>query len=152
MLRPVDIKKEYPAKYPLNASTLRLANEIMDELWNERNAERGLQSEDRSGSCKFASLLARVLFGGTLAGNQQHVFVRRRGKRLDLNEAQQDVLKLGEKAYEEDGSIGGRDYRCSLGSCLPRVNRWLEEFDRRYGLMALAQSKATTSEPNERGF
>ncbi len=154
MPKSIDTKKEYTGKYPLNAITLRLANEIMDELWHERNAERGLESEDRSGSCKFASLLARSLFGGTLAGNQQHVFVKRKGKRLDLNEGQQDVLKLGDKAYEEDGSITGRDYRKSLNSCLPRVNRWLDEFERRYGLMtmALVPHKATSAESIERGF
>ena len=132
MLSIEDIKKEYPARYPLNRYTLQLANEIADELWRERNAERLLQSEDRSGSCKFASLLARSLFGGTLAGNQNHVFVKRRGRLLDLNEAQQDVLKLGEKAYVEDKSLSDRAYRDSLGSCLPRVNRWMEEYERRY--------------------
>lgn len=132
MLSIDDIKKEYPPRYPLNRYTLQLAHEIMDELWRERNAERLLQTEDRSGSCKFASLLARSLFGGALAGNQHHVFVKRRGRLLDLNEGQQDVLRLGEKAYIEDGSLSGRDYRDSLGSCRPRVNRWLDEYERRY--------------------
>jgi hypothetical protein len=132
MLSIQEVKKEYPGKYPLNCYTLRLANEVMDDLWKERNAERNMQSEDRSGSCKFASLLARSLFGGVLAGNQQHVFVRRQGRILDLNHKQGDVVRLGDKAYIDDHSLINRDYRDSLDSCLPRVNRWVVEFDQRY--------------------
>ena len=132
MLSVQEVKKEYSGKYPLNRHTLRLANEVMDDLWKERNAERNIQSEDRSGSCKFASLLARSLFGGVLAGNQQHVFVRRQGRILDLNHAQGDVVRLGDKAYLDDHSLTNRDYRDSLDSCLPRVNRWITEFECRY--------------------
>lgn len=132
MLSVQDIKTEYAGKYPLNRHTLRLANEVMDELWKERNTERNLQSTDRSGSCKFASLLARSLFGGVLAGNQKHVFVRRQGRVLDLNFNQRDVVQLGDKAYLDDYSLTNRDYRDSLDSCLPRVNRWVGEFEHRY--------------------
>lgn len=132
MLSIQEVKKEYPGKYPLNRYTLRLANEVMDDLWSERNAERHLQSVDRSGSCKFASLLARSLFGGVLAGNQQHVYVMRQGRVLDLNHSQDDVVRLGDKAYLNDNSLSNRDYRDSLDSCLPRVNRWIIEFEQRY--------------------
>lgn len=126
MLTIDDVLKVYPSRLPLNQTTLGLANEAMDRLWEERLKERGREpSDDRSGSCKFASLLARQLFGGSLDGNYYHVFVRRKGKILDLNEHQKDVAEMDGMAHDSmKVLLTHRDYRESLGSCMPRVLRW----------------------------
>ncbi len=129
-----DVESDFAGKYRLNNDNYRLANEMMELLWNERNKERGITTKDRSGSCKFAALMARELFGGTLAGNKHHVFVVRRGKILDLNIGQIDVSRLGDMAHHQDSSIIHHEYRESLSSCLPRVSKWCIEFDRRHSL------------------
>lgn len=129
-----DVESDYAGKYRLNKDNYRLANEMMELLWNERNKERGITTKDRSGSCKFAALMARELFGGRLAGNQHHVFVLRKGSVFDLNADQEDVSRLGDKAYQRDSSITHHEYRESMASCLPRVSRWCLEFERRHTL------------------
>jgi hypothetical protein len=131
-----DIEREHIGRYRFSRENHRLADEILDQLWVERNSERGIDTKDRSGSCKFAALLARTLFGGRLVGNQQHVFVVRRGKVLDMNVGQSDVAALGERAHQQDASILHSDYRDSLTSCLPRVAKWCLEFDRRHALLS----------------
>lgn len=136
MLTPSDIRRVYPGRYPMNDTTLNMANKVMDELWDERNRERGRTTTDRSGSCKFAALLARDLFGGRLAGNLDHIFVSKSGVNsdgfLDLNRTQDDVRKLGDRAHIDDPTVLlFPEYRESLASCLPRVKRWVAVFELR---------------------
>lgn len=82
-------------------------------------------SEDRSGSCKFSALIAREIFGGRLAGNDEHVFIVVEGTIIDLNQDQVDVKALGAGAYVQD-LVGLRhpDYLDALGSCVPRASKW----------------------------
>lgn len=125
-----DVARTYPGRYALTPETHRLANLVLDQLWAERNSERLISSPDRSGSCKFAALLARELFGGRLAGNVNHVFVMRKGAILDLNLAQGDVVSLGDAAHHQDSiALLNIDYRESMASCLPRVKRWIRRFE-----------------------
>lgn len=125
-----DVARTYPGRYALTPETHRLANLVLDQLWAERNAERLISSPDRSGSCKFAALLARELFGGRLAGNGNHVFVMRKGAILDLNLTQGDVASLGDVAHHQDPlALFNIDYRESMASCLPRVKRWIRRFE-----------------------
>lgn len=132
-LTTADANSTYPGRYELNDETIAIARDVMRDLWNDRLRERGEpESEDRSSSCKFAALLARELFGGRLAGNEEHVFVMREGQVLDLNAQQQDVLMLGDLAHiDQRNCIQHRDYRTSLGTCMPRVSNWLQEAERR---------------------
>lgn len=127
-LSKADASAVYPARYKLTEETITIAKELMRDLWNEKRQESGLpQTDDRSSSCKFAALFARELFGGRLAGNEMHIFVVREGGAFDLNEEQEDVLLLAGQAHlEHPKCVLHRDYRASLGTCLPRVKRWLE--------------------------
>ena len=122
------LKVTQPAVWPVTPEYLALADSALDMLWRERQAERGNEHHGhRAGSCKFAALLAQALFGGRLAGNDEHVFVvLADGTLLDLNEKQPDVTALGAKAWDRhDFVLAHSDYRTALGSCLPRVNRWV---------------------------
>lgn len=103
----------------------------MAELWNERRSERDLPpSSDRSGSCKFAALFAREIFGGRLAGNREHVFVILDDRIIDLNRDQLDVVSMGDKAHIDDQfSIEHPEYRDSLSSCMDRVRKFLFKFE-----------------------
>lgn len=123
-----NIKTTCPGGIPLTPQHLALANTTLDMLWTERQAERGSEySGSREGSCKFAALLARALFGGRLAGNDEHVFVvLDNGAVLDLNQNQPDVCALGANAWDQQDLVQAHsDYREALGSCMPRVERWL---------------------------
>jgi hypothetical protein len=128
MLTKKDLRADYPAKLTYTSANLEIAREAMTRLWNERMAERGLgPSDDRSGSCKFAALLSRSLFGGKLAGNYEHIFTINNGQVIDLNDDQLDVMFLGEMAHIQNSfDIEHPDYRESLGYCQARAKRWAD--------------------------
>lgn len=123
-----NVKATFPARLPLTPRNIQKVEAALVGLWNERQTERSLPiSTDRSGSCKFACLLVREVFGGRLAGNDFHMFNMINGRKFDLNEGQIDVLDLGGMAYIKSmKSITHSDYRASLGTCMPRVNRWVD--------------------------
>lgn len=123
-----NLNATHSAVWPVTPENLALAGAAMEMLWTERLGERGGEyTGDREGSCKFAALLARALFGGRLAGNDDHVFVGLGdGALLDLNENQPDVAVLGPKAWtRHDFVLAHADYREALGSCMQRVERWV---------------------------
>lgn len=123
-----DIKSVYPPKIAYTERNISLAGLALDNLWEERCKERGEPyMGDRAGSCKFAALLARSLFGGRLAGNYEHVFVVSNEIIIDLNITEPDALRLGSLAYlRMDNLLTHRDYRAAFESCLPRVNKWVD--------------------------
>lgn len=126
MLTVKDVRSNYPAKIPHTAYNIFLAKSALDLLWQERCGERGeLYVSDRSGSCKFAALLSRILFGGRLAGNNEHVFTVNQSTIIDLNVEQLDVVELGRMAHVRfDNVLTHKDYREALSSCIPRVEKW----------------------------
>lgn len=128
MLTIKDLKRCATAKLAINPTNLALAHEALNQLWSERLEERGYEKlPGRGGSCKFAALLARELFGGRLDGNLDHVFVRKDQVVFDLNEQEEDVLILGASAHlSTPWVLHHSDYRESLGSCMPRVQRWAQ--------------------------
>ena len=126
MLTLKDIRSNYPAKIEYNEHNIIRANIALDFMWEERCKERGeAYSGDRSGSCKFAALLSRSLFGGRLAGNNDHVFTVTESDMIDLNIIQRDVIDLNHLAHVRfDHVLTHKDYRAALSSCLPRVEKW----------------------------
>lgn len=128
MFKLKNIKSTYPSLLAYNDRNAALAELALDNLWMERCEERGIAYlGDRSGSCKFAALLARELFGGRLAGNFDHVFVVLNHLIIDLNSTQSDAVGLGNSAYTRmDFVLCQPDYRDALSSCLPRVHKWAD--------------------------
>lgn len=128
MLTIKEIRRCAKPKLTINPANLALAQEALNHLWSERLEERGYEKlPGRGGSCKFAALLARELFGGRLDGNLDHVFVRKDKAIFDLNEQEEDVLILGASAHlSTPWVLHHVDYRESLGSCIPRVLRWAQ--------------------------
>lgn len=128
MLTIKDLKRCATAKLAINPTNLALAHEALNQLWSERLEDRGYEKlPGRGGSCKFAALLARELFGGQLDGNLDHVFVRKDQVVFDLNHQEEDVLILGACAHiSTPWVLHHSDYRASLGSCIPRVLRWAQ--------------------------
>lgn len=126
MLTVKDILSIYPVKIEYNEHNVIRANLALDYLWEERCKERGLiYTGERSGSCKFAALLSRSLFGGQIVGNHEHVFVISGSHLIDLNISQKDVIDLNHQAHlRMDNVLTHRDYREAFTSCLPRVAKW----------------------------
>ena len=118
------------------SKNIKLAKDFVFEKWKERQAERFMVPNDLSYSCKFSSMFAQRIFGGTIKGNYDHQFVvLPDGNILDLNYDAEDVKKLGDKAYKHDPKFFGKgDHKKSMKSCEPRVNRWVEEFKSLYEL------------------
>lgn len=124
-----DVKSIYSGQMHYDEAGVHFATLAIEQLWAERCEERqSPYTGDRSSSCKFAALLARELFGGRLAGNLDHVFViLEDGTTVDLNHEQEDVAELGQMAYAEHSHVLlHAEYREALGSCLPRVQRWVD--------------------------
>ncbi len=118
---------------PATPENIERAKAFVFEKWKERAAERGQpEPADLSYACKFSSLFAQQIFGGEIQGNANHQFLRTpNGQILDLNIDAADVKKLGAGAHGHDKRwFGNRDHKESMKSCMPRVEKWVEEFRR----------------------
>ena len=80
--------------------------------------------ENTKTACKFASMFAHRVFGGTLEGNAQHQYLRTSdGHVLDLTDWSD------ESAYSHDASFfHNPEHAESMGHCKARVDRWVAEF------------------------
>lgn len=102
-------------------------------MWRRRAAERGLpEPSDLSGSCKFTSLFAGMIFGGEIRGNHDHFHLRTPGGiEVDLNEDAADVVAIRRQGRDpllhDRRLMRSRDVRESLASCVARVEGWVAE-------------------------
>jgi hypothetical protein len=121
-----DVTSFKPGKIPVNSANLNLASGILQKLWDEHQKSLFIKPDGvRVGSSKFAALLAREVFGGTLAGNSDHVFVLHNDIIVDLNVSQPDVKALDMLAHiDTPHAISGVEFREKLGLCMPAVERW----------------------------
>ena len=136
---------------PVTDENIRAAKKFVFEKWKERAREMGRDEPiDLSSACKFASLFAAKVFGGTVRGNFFHQWVELpSGQHLDLNSEAADVATMlqGEipndtKSYaqlnrkklpnplytHDDRHMKTRGNKESMDSIRPRVDRWVEEF------------------------
>lgn len=111
-----------------------LAREFVLRKWRERAAERGLSvPRDLSGSCKFSSLFASRLFGLEMRGNEDHQFcIHPDGSIFDLNADAEDVRALANPWKHDPAFWMNPDHQESMESCHPRVEAWLDEFEKDY--------------------
>ena len=103
------------------------ARQFLFIKWKERAKERGGEANDLSNACKFASLFAQKLFGGKIQGNWHHQFlITDDGQRIDLTDA---IGVTDNDPYRHDkGFWGNPEHKLSMQSCMPRVERWVQEF------------------------
>ena len=123
--------------FTLSPETLATAKEVLMAGWKQRAAERGLpEPSDLAGACKFASLFAKIAFGGTIEGAYEHQYNVIHGKMFDLSE------QAGHDGIEHDYTFfGNSEHLESLESCLPRVRGWIEN------LVDLLQAKMRVIHP-----
>jgi hypothetical protein len=105
---------------------IALAQEYVWLKWKERSCELDRpEPTNLSGACKFASLFAREMFGGEIAGNYLHQYLVHKGRVIDLTGS--DGAKLN--AYHHDRKFWlNPEHKESLISCAPRVSDWVAKF------------------------
>lgn len=118
------------------------------ERWSQRKSEwensfsspfSESEPEDLSGSCKFSSVFAAVVFDYGIDGNYDHQFAIKKGHVIDLNSGAADVQSM-EKPYAIDPLFfGSKDHMKSMKSCVPRILEWLSKFDEELSMEATPQ-------------
>lgn len=101
------------------------ARKFIAKKWAERAKELGREKpENTKTACKFASMFAHRVFGGTLEGNARHQYLRTAdGHVLDLTDWSD------ESAYRHDASFfHNPEHAESMSSCKQRVDSWVAEF------------------------
>lgn len=124
---------------PPTPENIERAKQFAFQKWIEYHEERKARCgprvnyrmpHDLTNACKFTSLFARAIFGGRLRGNEAHQFVQLAdGTIIDLNIDAEDVQQLEDYAHRHEvGFWGNPDHKDSVDSCVPRVDRWVNEF------------------------
>lgn len=106
--------------------------------WCELAIERGATAPiDLSGSCKYGSLFMNRVFGGVIWGHYEHQFNVIDGRIVDLSHDALDVGKINNPYLHEPDFFKIPRKRAALNKCLPRVDRWVEQFLAERALFAL---------------
>ncbi|MCZ7860820.1 hypothetical protein O9X98_05335 [Agrobacterium salinitolerans] len=129
---------------PLEPTTenIELAATFAFAMWKERWLEQKTDWEskvgspygteepsDLSGSCKFTSIFAALVFDADIDGNFDHQFAVKKGRIIDLNAGAADVVGMAKPYSLDPIFFGSRDHMASMKSCVPRIASWLRAFD-----------------------
>jgi len=98
---------------------------------------------DLSGACKYGSLFMQRVFGGAIRGHYEHQYNFIEGQRVDLSHEAQDVARMRHPYRHEPSYFLVPELQASLASCLPRAQRWADEF-------LAEQSAAVAPDPDAR--
>lgn len=99
--------------------------------WHERAAENPYSKApyDLSYACKFCSIFACQLFGGSLYGNHDHQFcVLENGSIVDFSKDSEFTKSLTNPYIHDEIFWMSPDHKDSLVSTTNRIAKWLEEF------------------------
>lgn len=156
------------------AGAIESARYFVGLRWTERQAERmaqlqaqfqiepepgsasllaGPAPQDLAGACKFASMFAQRLFGGSLRGNVDHQYLQREdGRIIDLCALASDVAetrRLGRDPYRHDRRwFGNAEHKASLRSCEERVEAWVAAWQAAGGTIFVPEPSNVTPEPS----
>jgi hypothetical protein len=118
---------------PSTEENVEKAKAFIKQKWNERAKEYGREEPtDLSGACKFASMFAKLVFGGELRGNKLHQFVELDNRLIDLTAGSSDVVLMKEPYKHDKRFWNNPEHKRSMQSCEPRAKQWAEEFVRLY--------------------
>lgn len=121
-----DVTSFKAPKAELTEQNLMIAADVLQRLWNEHQKSRYIKPDGgRANSSTYGALLARELFGGTLAGNSDHIFVLHGDIIVDLNATQPDVKALDSLAHINIPNVLTQEaFREKLGAHLPKAEAW----------------------------
>lgn len=105
------------------------AKDFIFRKWKERALEYGREEpNDLSGACKFASMFAKLVFGGELRGNIKHQFLELDDRLIDLTAGSSDVAAMKDPYKHDKRFWNNPEHKKSMQTCEPRVKQWAEEF------------------------
>lgn len=147
------------------ADNIELASVFVFDMWKARWREQKTEWEskvgspyhsdepaDLSGSCKFSSIFAALVFDADLDGNYDHQFAVKKGQIIDLNAGASDVAAMAKPYVLDALFFGSRDHIASMKSCMPRVTQWLRAFDLSLSPRpSLAEPSAVSRIPRPKG-
>jgi hypothetical protein len=124
------------------ADNIELASVFVFEMWKSRWREQKNDWEEKvgstyyideptdlSGSCKFSSIFAALVFDADIDGNGVHQFAVKKGRIIDLNSGAADVTDMSAPYALDALFFGTRDHIASMTSCMPRILEWVQAFD-----------------------
>ncbi|MDP3887379.1 hypothetical protein [Hydrogenophaga sp.] len=83
---------------------------------------------DLSGACKYGPLFMQRVFGGAIRGHYEHQYNFIDGQLVDLSHEARDVACMRQPYLHEPAYFQVPELQASLASCLPRAQRWADEF------------------------
>jgi hypothetical protein len=120
---------DHDGRIEASPENITAAAAFVFDRWRERAAELGHDDpRDLSGACKFCALFAKALFGGTVDGDFDHVFVRVDGAIIDLSAASADVGTLDDPYGSDVEHLVNEDLTYSFGTCARRVRAWMATY------------------------
>ncbi|MDD5271555.1 MAG: transcriptional regulator [Methylovulum sp.] len=106
-----------------------LAKAFVFRKWCEQAAERQISPpSDLSGACKYSSLFMNKIFGGAIYGHYEHQYNVIGGRIVDLSHDALDVGRINNPYLHEPDFFAIPEKRAALDKCLPRVERWVNQF------------------------
>lgn len=147
------------------ADNIEMAATFAFAMWRERWLEQKADWEskvgtlyeteeptDLSGSCKFSSVFAALVFDADIDGNYDHQFAVKKGRIIDLNAGAADVAGMAKPYSLDPIFFGSRDHMASMKSCIPRVVSWLRAFDESLEPSRSPTADMSNSEPAPSAF
>lgn len=102
---------------------------FMIAKWRDRAALSSAAAPiDLSGACKYGSLFVQCVFGGAIRGHYEHQFNFIEGRLVDLSHDALDVGRMRNPYLHEPAYFLVPEIQASLAGCLPRAERWADEF------------------------
>jgi hypothetical protein len=119
------------AQIPYSHLNFALAKDFVFRMWCDLALERQIAApDDLSGACKYGSLFVSQVFGGSIEGHYAHQFNRIGGRIIDLSHDARDVGLMHNPYLHDPEYFAIAEYQARLLLCLPRAERWAEDFMR----------------------
>jgi hypothetical protein len=105
------------------------AKRFVFRKWCEQAVAQGQSMPaDLSGACKYGSLFMHRIFGGSIRGHYQHQFNLIEGRIVDLSHDAMDVGVMRSPYLHDPEFFLIPEQQASLAGCVPRIDRWVDEF------------------------
>jgi hypothetical protein len=97
--------------------------------WCELASARNLiKPTDLSRSCKYGSLFAQRVFGGSIRGHYEHQYNFIDGRLVDLSHDSLDVGRMTNPYLHEILFFAIPEIQARLAKCSPRAEQWANDF------------------------
>ena len=125
----IDFTVSQTGKLSYSYARFARAKLFLFEKWCELATTQNLiRPTDLSSSCKYGSLFAQNIFGGSIRGHYEHQYNFIEGRLVDLSHDSLDVGRMSNPYLHEKTYFDIPETRISLARCSPRAAQWACEF------------------------